>query len=326
MLPAIMEEALVYANTHFGQYPYPVYSFIQGGDGGMEYPMATLITGHRNLVSLVGVSIHEMMHSWYQMVLGFNVSLYAWMDEGFTQYTSELITEHLKEQGMIPGDPDPNPFTGFYRGYENLTRKGIEEPLSTHADHYDFNQSYGIAAYIKGAVFLHQLQYVIGRPAFEVGMRAFYDRWQFRHPDDVAFIRVMEQVAGLELDWYREYMVNSVKTVDYAVDTLEQTDTGVLIRLSRQGGMPMPVDVAIELNDGSKLYYTIPLDLMRGHKSEVAPNGTPWLPAPDWHWVNPYYGLSLDTPIGSIRSIEIDPTDRLADFGPENNTWPRLVE
>src|SRR5688572_975287 len=66
-LPKIMEEAFVYLNTHFGKYPYPSYSYIQAGDGGMEYPMATLITGKRSLGSLVGVSVHETLHSWYQM-------------------------------------------------------------------------------------------------------------------------------------------------------------------------------------------------------------------------------------------------------------------
>ena len=34
---------LPFMEQNFGKYPYPQYSFIQGGDGGMEYPMATLI-------------------------------------------------------------------------------------------------------------------------------------------------------------------------------------------------------------------------------------------------------------------------------------------
>ena len=83
-LPAIMSRARSIMNEHFGVYPYKSYSFIQGGDGGMEYPLATLITGNRGLNSLVGVAVHEQLHSWYQMVLGSNESLYAWMDEGFT--------------------------------------------------------------------------------------------------------------------------------------------------------------------------------------------------------------------------------------------------
>jgi len=58
---------LPYMEKRFGKYDYPQYSFIQGGDGGMEYPMATLIKGP-GLVS----AFHEWMHSWYQMMLGSN--------------------------------------------------------------------------------------------------------------------------------------------------------------------------------------------------------------------------------------------------------------
>ena len=71
-LPGIMNRARTIMNEHFGKYPYREYSFIQGGDGGMEYPLATLITGNRSLNSLVGVAVHEQLHTWYQMVLGSN--------------------------------------------------------------------------------------------------------------------------------------------------------------------------------------------------------------------------------------------------------------
>ena len=34
---------LPYMEKTFGNYPYKQYSFVHGGDGGMEYPMATLV-------------------------------------------------------------------------------------------------------------------------------------------------------------------------------------------------------------------------------------------------------------------------------------------
>ena len=34
-------------SNEIGEYPYDQYSVIQGGDGGMEYAMCTLITGER---------------------------------------------------------------------------------------------------------------------------------------------------------------------------------------------------------------------------------------------------------------------------------------
>lgn len=324
LLP-IMEEALRYLNHHFGKYAYPTYSIIQGGDGGMEYPMATLITGHRSLTSLVGVSVHELVHMWYQMTLGFNESYYYWMDEGFTNYASERVMEHLKSKNLIPGTLEANPFESFYKGYANLVKSGLEEPMGTHADHYETNTAYGISAYSKGAVFLNQLEYVVGKKAFDTGLLSFYNDWKFKHPDDNAFIRSMERVSGLELDWYKDYMVYTTKTIDYAIDTLVGEGNQSAVLLSRQGLMPMPVDVVVSLTDGRSLYYTIPLDIMRGNKTEKTKDGTLMEILPDWDWVNPGYFFILPYPLDLVSRVMIDPSSRLADLNPDNNQWPPVV-
>ena len=89
-LGAYMVRTFAYADENFGKYPYPHYSIIQGGDGGMEYPMATLLKD-----AGTGVVIHEWMHSWYQMMLGTNESLYPWMDEGFTSFAESNVNNYL---------------------------------------------------------------------------------------------------------------------------------------------------------------------------------------------------------------------------------------
>ena len=73
------EKALPFIEKTFGPYPYKQYSFVHGGDGGMEYAMSTLLASP-------GAWLHEWMHNWYHGVLATNESLYAWMDEGFTTY------------------------------------------------------------------------------------------------------------------------------------------------------------------------------------------------------------------------------------------------
>ncbi|MEI6408635.1 MAG: M1 family metallopeptidase, partial [Bacteroidota bacterium] len=152
-LPAIMSHARSIMDAHCGKYPYKEYYFIQGGDGGMEYPMATLISGNRPLNSLVGVAVHEQLHSWYQMVLGSNESLYAWMDEGFTSYAETLVENQLAAEGLLGNKKaDARPFEGTYRGYVALATSSKEEPMTTHADHYNTNYAYSLDAYVKGAV------------------------------------------------------------------------------------------------------------------------------------------------------------------------------
>lgn len=321
-LPAIMEEALEFVNSNFGKFPYPTYSFIQGGDGGMEYPMATLVTGNRSLVSLVGVSVHEFMHSWYQMVLGFDESLYAWMDEGFTDYAETRVMEHLKMEKLIPGEPREFPYEDTYKTYKSLVDRGIEEPLSTHADHFEYNTAYSIAAYVKGSLFLHQLEYVIGTPAVNKGLLEFFNAWKFRHPDMHDFIRTMEKTSGLELDWYKEFMVYSIKTIDYAIDTVYSMNQNTLISIRRVGKFPMPVDVYVSLKNGTSLTYSIPLDIMRGAKKEIPYKSEQLVILSDWQWVNPTYDVVLPYRMDDILSVTIDPSQRMADLVKENNSWP----
>ncbi|HMN90134.1 MAG TPA: M1 family metallopeptidase [Saprospiraceae bacterium] len=319
-LPKIMDKAFDFINVTYGQYPYRQYSFVQGGDGGMEYPMATLITGERPLASLVGVSVHELMHSWYQMLLGTNESLYAWMDEGFTTYASNVVMNHLAAEGLIPGmRPRDNPHANTYAGYLGLALSGAEEPMTIHADHFMTNFAYGSAAYNKGAVFLHQLEYIIGKQAFDASLLRYYYTWRFKHPNDNDCIRIFEKQSGLELDWYKEYWVHSTHTIDYAIKTVEPADNkATQITLERVGAMPMPLDVVITYNDGKRDIFNIPLDLMRGAKPQEDPNAG-YTVLKDWPWTNLTYVFTIPRPVGAISKVEIDPSRRMADVNIENN-------
>jgi len=321
-LPKAMARAYQWMSARYGEYPYDNYYFVQGGDGGMEYPQLTLITGERSYGSLVGVSIHEWMHSWYQMVLATNEALYPWMDEGFTSFGSTETMNYLRKEGMIPGEVSENPFAGTFNGQANMALSGMEEPLSTHADHYNTNRAYGIGSYVKGQVFLKQLEYVIGQEAFDKALLDYYETWKFRHPNPNDFIRVFEKNSGIELDWYREYMVNTTHFVDYQVDTLIGKK-GTSIELSRQGVMPMPLDVLVETQDGKKHMYNIPLRIMRGAKKAERDDVDAYTVAEDWPWTHPTYSLKVPHKVGDIKSVMIDPKQGMVDVNRNNNLWPR---
>ncbi len=304
--------AFDFMSKNFGVYPYPQYSIIQGGDGGMEYPMATLITGNRKLPSLVGVTVHEAAHSWYQGVLGTNESLYAWMDEGFTSFATQETMDYLFKQGM------PGSHKSAYAGYLSIVQDGKEEALSTHADHFITNYAYGTAAYSKGEVYLTQLEYVVGTFNFRTGLSNYFRDWKFKHPDCYDFIRVMEKQSGMELDWYNEYFVNTTKHIDYGLNMVESKDAKTQVTIERIGQMPMPLDVEVKYKDGTYETFVIALDLMRGEKPADEYNGK-WTVLKDWAWVNPTYTLEIPKSVKQIESIEIDPSKLLADTDRSNN-------
>jgi hypothetical protein len=297
------EKALPYIEKTFGAYPYKQYSFIHGGDGGMEYPMATLLVGP-------GAALHEWMHSWYYGMLGTNESLYPWMDEGFTQYASARVLAFLRNSADFP-------YQDEYAGYLNLVKSGKEEPLSTHADHYNTNFAYGSGVYSKGAVFMEQLGYITGAGVRDKILLEYYREWRFKHPNATDFIRVAEKVSNMKLDWYKEYWINSTKTIDYAFDSLWEENGKTKIRIKRTGLMPMPVDLQITFKDSSKEIHYVPLDLMYGEKP--AEDQTPRKIYPAWKWTDVLYVIETDRKLTDISVAEIDPTGRLADVERKNN-------
>jgi hypothetical protein len=304
-------KAINFLSEHFGQYPYKQFSVVQGGDGGMEYAMSTLITGERSIRSLAGVMVHELAHSWFHGVLGTNESLYPWMDEGFTSYASSLAMSSIYSESK-------NPLAGSYSGYFKLAKSGLEEPMSTHSDHYHTNSAYSSAAYSKGATFLAQLGYVIGDEVRDQGMLNYFDTWKFKHPNVNDLIRVMEKESGMELDWYKEYFVNSTKTIDYGVKSVNPQGEKTEIILERLGLMPMPVDLIITYKDGSSEQVYLPLVIMRGEKENES--GMPErILTEDWPWTNYTKSIMINKKMDTIKSIEIDPSMRMADLERGNN-------
>ncbi len=312
-LPDLTIQAMQYINNRFGKYPYEQYSVIQGGDGGMEYPMATLIVGKRSLNGLLGVTVHELLHSWFQHLLGTNESLYAWMDEGFTSFaTNETISAIYRS---------PNPFIhkGYYQGYKRLVESGKEEPSSLHADHFNTNGAYSTSAYVKGAIFLHQLSYIVGMENFNSGMLRYFNTWKFKHPNPNDFIRIMEKESGMVLDWYLNYWIHTTKTIDYGVKSVKDENGKAVVTLERVGEVPMPLDVEVSYSDGTKETFYIPLRIMRNEKK--TDGKLKFTRIEDWPWTHKEYQFTLPKSSNAVVSVTIDPSERLADLNSENNSF-----
>ena len=289
----------------FGAYPYPVYSFIQGGGGGTEYPMATLIKN-----SGFETAVHEWCHSWYQMMLGTNENLYPWMDEGFADYAEARILAWLHKKDFFEGAAE-------YDRYYNLAKSRFDEPMSTHSNWYSTNLAYNTNSYYKGAVFLRQLGYIVGEENIDKILLEYYRQWRFKHPNPNDFIRVAEKVSNMQLQWYKEYMLNTMKTVDYGIDSLWEENGVSKIRLKRVGEMPMPVDLELTFKDGSKELHYIPLNLTFGEKP--AENKIPRIVHEEWRWTHTTYIVEFKRRLTDLKEAQIDPTLRLADIEPRNN-------
>ena len=306
-------QLLSYFNKHIGDYPYKQYSVIQGGDGGMEYAMCTLITGKRKLESLIGVTAHELAHTWFQFLLATNESKHEWMDEGFTSYISNLAMNEIMKEGK------DNPNSNSYRGYSYIATSGKEQPQSTQADRYTTNTGYSIAAYSKGAVFLSQLEYVIGKDNLNKTLLRYYKEWAFKHPTPNDFIRVAEKVSGAELDWYLTDWTQTTNTIDYGIKNIVSEKEKTIVTIERIGLMPMPIDLKVTYEDDTTGNFYIPLQMMRTNKPNPRLDES-WTVLPDWAWAYPNYSFVLKKD-KRIKSIVIDDSGLMADINLENNTY-----
>ena len=294
-------ELMQFYSKKIGKYPYKQYSVIQGGDGGMEYGMCTLILGTGDFDGLFGVTAHEMAHTWFQFLLANNELKHYWMDEGFAEYYGELAAAEIIEDYDFKDITKRNYGTYFY-----YAKSGTEQPQTTQADRFNYDRSYGISAYYKGYVFLSQLSYVIGEENLNIAIKKYFQDFAFKHPTPNDFIRSAEKVSGLELDWYLIDWTQTTNTIDYAVQSVKDKT----VTLERIGLMPMPIDLTLYYSDGTSEDFYIPLQMMRGEKPTTATL------IPDWAWAYPTYTFKATK---TITGIQIDPKNLMADIDKENN-------
>jgi aminopeptidase N len=294
----------------------------------MEYPMATLLIGPS-----LGTVFHELMHTWYQMILGTNESINAWMDEGFADFSSAHVAAFYRDNFTrikYKNNPAyirsldsaaallPLVISGSYRSYYNLAKSDYQEPLTTHSDHFETNLGYSVSSYSKGAVFIEQLGYVVGAEMRDKILKEYYNQWRFKHPNTNDLIRIAEDMSGIKLDWYKEYWCNTIKTIDYGIDSLWEEGGVSKIRLIRKGKVPMPIDFRLTFKDSTTEMHYIPLNLMYGSKSTENVS-EPREEHTAWKWTHPTYIVEFKRRLSDLKRAEIDPSKRMADIDLRSN-------
>ena len=301
-------------NATYGRYVYPSYSFIQGGDGGMEYGMCTMILGEAKSVDgLVSLMVHEGGHSWNQQIMAYNESVRPWMDEGFTSYYDDSIMYQL----FPPKTPKANPFTATLDRYRNFVKRGIEEPAGWLGDHHDNGTAYSFASYYKGELFLVQLGYIIGEQNLALVMKEFYNQWHLKHPTDRDFMHIAQKISGMDLKWFHHYWINTTKTIDYAIKDIKYGEFATKVTLENKGSIPMPIDFSILTTDKKVVNYQIPLNMTHTWKQKDIYGD--FKTEAYWPWTQKEYTLTIPYNKSQISALGIDFSQRLADVNLEDN-------
>ena len=304
----------IYNNT-VGKYPYKQYSVIQGGDGGMEYAMCTLVLGEGELEGLTGLIAHEMGHSWFQHILATNEAKHGWMDEGMTTWLENYGMNELAKTKLA------NPHEDSYKNYVFMAKSLREMPQCVHADRFDENRVYSISSYSKGNLFLTQLEYIIGKENFMKSIKRYFNDYKFSHPTPTDFIHTAEKITSANLNWYMNEWTQTTNTIDYAIKDVVEINGKTSITLQRIGNMPMPIDVLVEYIDGRKEIIYIPNALLRWEKPNET--GLSRQVLSPWEWAIPTYTIDIPKEKGVIKSVIIDPSNLMADIKKEDNVFPK---
>ncbi len=321
-LPEYTAKAMEYYNKNIGNYPYKKYSVIQAGDGGMEYGMCTFITGKRPLMSLVGVTMHELAHSWFQFVLATDETRHPWMDEGFTTFISTAAMNELTGQNKTP-----HPFIDDVENIIGYLSSGKAEPASVWSDFYTTQQSYWMNAYSKGSLFLVHMVNIAGWDKTIDFLRAYYNQWKFKHPQPKDMLRTAEKATGMQLNWFYNHWIESTHAVDYAIDTVIAKGQKTQIKIRKKGSMYVPLDVAVILKNGERILIHIPYFRTLKYRRTLAFNGEVSVETlKPWYDGFPVYSFEVPVKKEDIKIVLADYFFLTSDLNYNDNLWPKPSE
>lgn len=259
-----LNDAVYYYSKWNGEYPYKQVTAVDGtiaAGGGMEYPNVTVIGNMGTAESLEIVIVHEVGHNWFYGQLGSNERMHAWMDEGLntlnevryvqTKYpnNTRLADALLNGKFNFHGKDYHDQNDVFVRMVSSL---GLDQPLEMHSD--DFTSiNYGVMVYQKTGLIFDYLRAYIGEEAFDNCMKAYYDKWEFKHPQPEDIEAIFEERTGEDLDWFFKDLIQTTNKIDYKIKNVKQEGENAIVAVKNVGQVDGPIPVSIITQKGDTL-------------------------------------------------------------------------
>ena len=311
-------------------FDYPYHKAISvDGQMGMEYPQICFNPGRpeadgtytdRTKYRMIGVTIHEVGHNFFPMIVNSDERQWTWMDEGLNSYVQMLAMMDY-EKGYPLSRGLPKNIVDYMNGDQSKIA-----PIMSKGDNV---YSFGNNAYGKPATALWILrETVMGQELFDHAFRTYSQRWMFKHPTPEDFFRTMEDASGVDLDWFWRGWFYTTDVADIGLKgvkkyyTTEGGDEVVFtedaseglgfsdkhkkyhyeITFNKPGGLVMPIIVEFTYKDGTKERKTYPAQIWRLNDKEVT---------------------KVFSSSKEIENIAIDPDLETADVDTTNNNWPK---
>jgi hypothetical protein len=263
-------EYVKFAIEHFSKrwftYPWPVMVNLGGHGAGMEYPGIVFDDMHDVGRDLFWISVHEVGHSWFPMIVGSNERRDAWMDEGFNTFIDVYASDAFNKGEYAPKrDPEyaehgGNPVDEILPILADPAAPTIMTPADLITEPYRHPVSYFKPAL--GLVLLREQ--ILGPERFDAAFRRYIAAWAYKHPAPSDFFRLMESESGEDLAWFWRGWFFANEKLDLAAKSVAykdaQTKSGLHLEIAAQDPLILPAQIEIIFADGSKQRTPLPVE------------------------------------------------------------------
>jgi hypothetical protein len=297
---AMARHALQFYSALWMPYAWPVFTQVDGPEGGMEYPMLTM-SGPG-----FGVTDHEIGHQWWPMMVGVNETWYGWMDEGFNSYMNILSGAAFQLK--------PAELNGVGQRYGGISGNESETNMMTDAN-YD-GPMYAFTTYGKAPMMLSMLGAIVGDSAVTKAMSNYAKTWRFKHPSPWDFMFAMNRELGQDLGWFWYYWLFTTESSDGSIAGVDTRGGKTRVTLRQDGEMPAPVVLKVEFTADGPAPKPMKNAVIAGNVATVT-----W-PVDVWFAGSRTFVAELDFGKRKIEKITLDPNGRFPDRNPADNVWP----
>jgi hypothetical protein len=221
-------------------FPYPTET-VYNGSGGMEYPMMVNDSSVPDS-SMVGLTAHEISHTYFPFYMGVNESKYAWMDEGWAAYIDFMTTSTLYSIEVIKNSR--------VKAYKNAIGNDLDLPIIAIAK-YLKSPVYRYNAYIKAAYFYNMLKEYLGNDKFFKALHIYMDRWHGKHPIPYDFFNSMSNAAGEDLTWLIKPWFFEYGYLDLGIKEITKEGNKYKIVVEKKGNYPGGFKLKLTYSDGT---------------------------------------------------------------------------
>ncbi|MGD8538965.1 MAG: M1 family metallopeptidase [Candidatus Aminicenantes bacterium] len=228
-----LKNGLEFYSQSYGAYPYKTITLVDPpikgmGAGGMEYPTLFTAGGVSFLPEGIRLSemvtIHEFGHGYWYGIVANNEFEEAWLDEGINSYSENKAMDKYygNDRSMI--DLGCLKLSDSLMSRMQVIASGRMDPIVKNSWDFFSGGSYGVNVYQKAAITLLTLENYLGEDVMARIMKAYFERWKFKHPKTEDFIAVAEDVSGQDLGWFFDQFLHSPDKLDYAIGSLRSRE------------------------------------------------------------------------------------------------------